>query len=303
MLDSNVRPRVAFDHRIEKLPCVISFVSSQGRTLSLGRNAAVKKRDGTLVLCGTCGDGAGKTGYESVSILAENIEKFYRLAWAGMGPVAGAVPQPVTNLADRLIKRTPLSELGEDCLSTATAAQDKAQAPRWGHSPSTTSLNLPLVSSQLGRRVDRNQFNVEDQHACGTPRNASIGQALGNPQPELRPLLHKLQSFGPPGDDLIHAKSRRLSARDRAVEHLTISGPSCVVNVDPISECGCRPCPLDQDSIGKACAGSNGVCRRHLYVFWCRYRLDATVVSTAANEQQDKGKTCNACEWSQSHSR
>lgn len=47
--------------------------------------------------------------------------------------MAGTVPQPATNLADDgLIKRTPLSELSEDCLSTATAAQDKAQALRWG---------------------------------------------------------------------------------------------------------------------------------------------------------------------------
>src|SRR5262249_47787560 len=52
-------------------------------------------------------------------------------------------------------------------------------------------------------RLNREQLDVEDEHAGRTAGLAAVGQRLGDPEAALLADHHELQRFGPAGDHLI----------------------------------------------------------------------------------------------------
>ena len=77
---------------------------------------------------------------------------------------------------------------------------------------------------------DVEELDVEHQHASGFARLTLVGQRLRDPQAPLLADHHQLHAFAEPGDHTAHAKRRRLSACDGAVEHFSVGRPPGVID-------------------------------------------------------------------------
>src|SRR5215831_17531958 len=85
-------------------------------------------------------------------------------------------------------------------VSAAIAMETKSAFLTW---PSRRRVS----ESRRDRRFDRQQVDVEHQHAARLAALAFVGRLLGNPEARALALDHQLQAFGPPADHVIQVES------------------------------------------------------------------------------------------------
>src|SRR5262245_6510663 len=70
--------------------------------------------------------------------------------------------------------------------------------------------------------LDREELDIEDEHARRRARLALVGEVLRDPEAALLTDGHELDALGPAGDHVAERELGRLPAGERAVEHLSV---------------------------------------------------------------------------------
>src|SRR5690606_29806059 len=101
--------------------------------------------------------------------------------------------------------------------------------------PSSTRLSAIAAKGEGARRPgsEADQLDIEHERSPGrarTPGRIAVRELARDPEPRLFALDHELNALGPARDDLVQAEGRRLAARERAIEELTVRGPAGVVH-------------------------------------------------------------------------
>src|SRR5262245_52788799 len=103
-----------------------------------------------------------------------------------------------------------------------------------------TSLILAELRRFARRRprrvsLDLQELDVEYEHSGGGARPCglvAVGELPGDPEACLFALDHELHPFGPAFDDAVQHEARRGASLNRAVEELSVGGPSAVMHGD-----------------------------------------------------------------------
>src|SRR6478672_8622282 len=95
---------------------------------------------------------------------------------------------------------------------------------------------LPARGRLFSLLLDLDQLDVEDEHTLRPVRLPVVGELAGNPEAAGLAFHHELDAFAPAGDDPVEGKGDRSAADDRGVEHLAVSRPAGVVDLDRVGE-------------------------------------------------------------------
>src|SRR5262245_56540457 len=118
---------------------------------------------------------------------------------------------------------------GSKTASRSSASGQAAAADAVGPSEPERSARYRRAPGSV-RWLEREQLDVEHEHASRLVCAAAVGELLGDPESTLLAGRHQLHAFRPPLDDFVESERNRLFTR--GIEHTPVRVPSRVQNGD-----------------------------------------------------------------------